>query len=79
MGFSRQEYWSGLPFPPLGHLPNPGIESGPPALRQSLLSSEPPGKPMGLHDIFNLPAYYSPLSSKPSLWVKDLQWGEGMV
>ena len=26
MGFSRQEYWSGLPWPPSGHLPNPGIE-----------------------------------------------------
>ena len=35
MGFSRQEYWSGLPFPALGHLPNPGIEPAslrPPAL-----------------------------------------------
>ena len=28
MGFSRQEYWSGLPFPPPGDLPNPGIEPG---------------------------------------------------
>ena len=32
MGFSRQEYWSGLPFPPPGDLPNPGIEPGSPAL-----------------------------------------------
>ena len=32
MGFSRQEYWSGLPFPSLGDLPNPGIEPGSPAL-----------------------------------------------
>ena len=32
MGFSRQEYWSGLPFPLLGELPNPGIEPGSPAL-----------------------------------------------
>ena len=31
MGFPRQEYWSGLPFPPLGDLPNPGIEPTPPA------------------------------------------------
>ena len=31
MGFSRQEYWSGLPFPPPGNLPNPGIESSSPA------------------------------------------------
>ena len=33
MGFSRQEYWSGLPFPFPGDLPNPGIEPGSPALR----------------------------------------------
>ena len=32
MGFSRQEYWSGLPFPPPGDLPDPGIEPGSPAL-----------------------------------------------
>ena len=32
MGFSRQEYWSGLPFPSPGDLPDPGIESGSPAL-----------------------------------------------
>ena len=32
MGFSRQEYWSGLPFPSLGDLPNPGIEPGSPEL-----------------------------------------------
>ena len=33
MGFSRQEYWGGLPFPPLGDLPNPGIEPGSLALQ----------------------------------------------
>ena len=32
MGFSKQEYWSGLPFPSPGHLPNPGIEPRSPAL-----------------------------------------------
>ena len=32
MGFSRQEYWSGLPFPPPGEIPNPGIELASPAL-----------------------------------------------
>ena len=41
MGFSRQEYWSGLPFPPPGDLPNPGIEPGSPALQADALSSEP--------------------------------------
>ena len=44
MGFSRQEYWSGLPFPSLGDLPNPGIEPRSPALEADALTSEPPGK-----------------------------------
>ena len=44
MGFSRQEYWSGLPFPSPGDLPHPGIEPGSPALRADALPSEPPGK-----------------------------------
>ena len=41
MGFSRQEYWSGLPFPSLGDLPNPGIEPESPALQADALPSEP--------------------------------------
>ena len=45
MEFSRQEYWSGLPFPSPGDLPNPGIEPGSPALQVDTLPSEPPGKP----------------------------------
>ena len=45
MEFSRQEYWSGLPFPSPGDLPNPGIEPGSPALQAKALPSEPPGKP----------------------------------
>ena len=45
MGFSRQEYWSGLPFPSLGDLPNPGIEPGTAALQADASPSEPPGKP----------------------------------
>ena len=48
MGFSRQEYWSGLPFPSPGDLPNPGIEPGSPALEADALSSEPPGKPLNI-------------------------------
>ena len=44
MGFSRQEYWSGLPFPSPGDLSNPGIESGSPALQAYTLPSEPAGK-----------------------------------
>ena len=44
MGFSRQEYWSGLSFPSPGHLPNPGIKPRSPALQIDSLPSEPPGK-----------------------------------
>ena len=44
MGFSRQEYWSGLPFPSPGDLPDPGIEPGSPALEADALISEPPRK-----------------------------------
>ena len=44
MGFSRQEHWSGLPFPSPGDLPNPGIEPGSSALEADALTSEPPGK-----------------------------------
>ena len=45
MGFSRQEYWGGLPFPSPGDLPNPGIKPGSPALQADSLPSEPPGNP----------------------------------
>ena len=47
MGFSRQECWSGLPFPSPGDLPDPGIEPGSLALQADVLPSEPPGKPRG--------------------------------
>ena len=43
MGFSRQESWSGLPFPSPGDLPNPGIEPRSPMLQADALTSEPPG------------------------------------
>ena len=45
MGFPRQKYWSGLPCPPPGDLPNSGIKPRSPALQVDLLPSEPPGKP----------------------------------
>ena len=45
MGFSRQEYWSGLSFPSPGTLPNPEIEPGSLTLQAESLPSEPPGKP----------------------------------
>ena len=58
MGFSRQEYWSGLPFPPPGHLLGPGIEPmspASPALAGGFFTTVPPGKPCksGLVDILD--------------------------
>ena len=49
MGFSRQEYWSGLPFPFAGDLPNPGIEPGSLAMQADSLPSELPGKTLNLN------------------------------
>ena len=43
MGFPRQEYWSGLPFPSPGNLPNPGIKPESPAWQADSLPIEPPG------------------------------------
>ena len=58
MGFSRQEYWSGLPFLSPGDLPDPGIEPGSPTLQTDTLPSEPPGKSVlpcykCMHKMFN--------------------------
>ena len=46
MGFSRQEYWSGLPFPSTEDVPNPGTEPWSPTLQVDTLLSEPPRKPI---------------------------------
>ena len=46
MGFSRQEYWSGLPYPPPGDPTDSGIEPRSPVLQAHSLPSEPPGKPL---------------------------------
>ena len=52
MGFSRQEYWSGLPIPSPGDLPNPGIQLGSPALQADSLPAEPSGSQIsGLHSL----------------------------
>ena len=49
MGFPRQEYWSGLSFPPPGYLPDPGIEPVSPALAGGLFTTDLPKKPSGAH------------------------------
>ena len=54
MEFPRQEYWSGLAFPPPGNLPYPGIELRSPALWADSLPSEPPGKHFGWLDTLQI-------------------------
>ena len=57
MGLSRPEYWSGLPFPSPGDLPNPGIKPRSPALQADSLPAKPPGKPLTLMEV--LPNSYT--------------------
>ena len=59
MGFSTQEYWSGLPLPSPEDLPDPGIEPGSPALEADALTSEPPGKMMKVQRIVFLRIFQS--------------------
>ena len=68
MGFSRQEYWSGLPFPSPGDLPDPGIEPWSPTLEAGALTSEPPGKPHS-----NILAWKIPWAEEP---VGYSPWGD---
>ena len=67
MGFSRQEYWSGLPFPSPGDPPDPGIKPRSPALEADALTSEPPGKPINHHRVFISP--FTRLKDCPELQV----------
>ena len=62
MGFSRQEYWSGLPRPPPGDLPDPGIKPmspASPALQGDSLPTESPGKPSGPYILCKLDCPYA--------------------
>ena len=72
MRFSRQEYWSGLPFPSPGDLPNPGIEPGTPAVQADALTSEPPGKPRCLNSWY-VTAGDLPIPGLGS-WPKELSY-----
>ena len=66
MGSSRQEYWSGLPFPSLGDLSDPGIEAPSPASGQEQ-------KPLNAQSIFCVPCYYS-IAGKPCLGFTTTPW-----
>ena len=70
MGFSRQEYWSGLPCPPPGDLPKAGIEAGTPALQADSLPSKPPGKPKVSHNH----AFYILFSIPKITYLSFLSW-----
>ena len=59
MRFPRQEYWSGLPFPSPGDLPDPRIEPGSPALQVVSLRTEPPGRSLVYHIIKNTSPFFS--------------------
>ena len=81
MGFSRQDYWSGLPFPSPGDLPNSGIEPGSTALQADALPTELRGNsPWSSNPLFGLPSW---LSGKESCqcrrlgfnpWVGKIPW-----
>ena len=62
MGFSRQEYWSGLPFPSPGDLPAPEAEPASPALADGFFTAEPTGKP------YRFPRAVIIKYHKPSNW-----------
>ena len=70
MEFSRQESWSGLPFPSLGDLPGPGIEPGSPILKAGSLLSELPGK---------LGKGYLPVEEGSLFWPPRLTAGTGLT
>ena len=67
--FSRQEYWSGLPFPSPGDLPDPGIEPQSPAFQADALTSEPPGKPPNIHSV-----QFSSVLSLSHVWLFTTPW-----
>ena len=72
MEFSRQEYWSGLPFPPPGDLPDPGIKPQSPALQADSLPSEPPGKLIFSEENLRMANMY-PKRCLISLIIKEVQ------
>ena len=74
MGFSRQEYWSGLPFPSPGEFPNPRIELRSPTLQADSLPSEPPGKPKntGVGSLSLLQGLFLDQESNQELMIHEL-------
>ena len=87
VGFSRQEYWSGLSFPSPGDLPDPGIESRSPTLQADALPSKPPGKTIisyaaAAKSLRSCPTLCDPVDGSPPgspipgiLQARTLEWG----
>ena len=69
VGFPRQEYWSGLPFPSPGDLPDLGIEPRSPALQADALPSESPGKPSPVGLVSNK-------ETRTQTWNRKMVWGQ---
>ena len=76
MGFSRQEYWSGLPFPSPGDLPDPGIKPRSPSLKADSLPSETPGKPHVYMTIYKIDNQFSSVQFIHSVVSDSLQTHE---
>ena len=72
--FSRQEYWSGLPFPSPEDLPNPGIEPRSPTLQAESLPSEPPGKTLTLSRKGYLPSQHTQCENKSNIFKSFGSW-----
>ena len=68
-GIPGQEYWSGLPFPFPGDLPDPGIKPKSPALAGRFFTTEPPGKPL---QVGQNPIFFTDLDSFPSLQTRSV-------
>ena len=74
MGFSRQKYWIGLPFPSPADLPDPGIEPGSSALQADALTSEPPGKPQSIQDYSIYFILIIPFLHIKKLKLQEVKW-----
>ena len=75
MGFSRQEYWSGLPFPSPGDLPDPGIKPRSPALQADTLVSEQPGKPLPV----GVACAFQAQASAHLMYFQGFSWGPAQL
>ena len=79
MGFFRQEYWNGLPFPPPGDLPDPGIKPTSTALAGGFFTTEPPGKPRVGTKLWKALETSGNFQKLPETGMEVSLWGPGTV